>query len=194
MDTSHHKDDDIASWIPPPEDQFWEFYPPGPWPTLFRHGWYVDHDQYPNGVGDMVGFWAEARIFGGVVLFDRRDPSTCDDAQPDSIWLHPDRYDITYRIYQLSDEQRQRLLDFLTAEDPDLGLLPILGDEKNMRREDPEEPIEETGIYRSLWERRPLSPDAVDGRLKDVWDQFNYPLRTDYRRAQRRAYDRKARR
>lgn len=29
------------------------------------------HDGYPNGLADVVGYWAEARIFGGVVLFDR---------------------------------------------------------------------------------------------------------------------------
>lgn len=28
-------------------------------------------DQYPKGVSDVVGYWAETYIFGGVVLFDR---------------------------------------------------------------------------------------------------------------------------
>lgn len=26
---------------------------------------------YPNGLADVVGYWAEYRIFGGIVLFDR---------------------------------------------------------------------------------------------------------------------------
>lgn len=31
--------------------------------------------QYPDGVADIVGYWAEDRIFGGVVLFGRgNDP------------------------------------------------------------------------------------------------------------------------
>lgn len=48
--------------------------------TLFCHKWYRDHDQYPEGVADSVGYWAEARILGGVVLFDRRDPESVENA------------------------------------------------------------------------------------------------------------------
>ena len=40
-------------------------------PTPLLHLEYKDHDQYPQGVGDMVGYWAEIQVFGGVVLFDR---------------------------------------------------------------------------------------------------------------------------
>jgi hypothetical protein len=73
LDTSLHKNDGIASWVPPEDDTiFWTFFPEGPPPTLFRHGWYGDYEQYPDDVADMVGYWAEARILGGVVLFDRR--------------------------------------------------------------------------------------------------------------------------
>lgn len=42
-----------------------------PGPTLFFHIEYMDYDQYPNGVADIAGYWAEDQIFGGVVLFDR---------------------------------------------------------------------------------------------------------------------------
>lgn len=42
-----------------------------PRPTLFFHVDYMDYDQYPDGLGDVAGYWAEDRIFGGVVLFDR---------------------------------------------------------------------------------------------------------------------------
>ena len=73
LDTSLHKDDGIAFWVPPEDDTvFWSHFPKGPPPTLFRHEWYGDCDQYPDGVADMVGYWAEGRILGGVVLFDRR--------------------------------------------------------------------------------------------------------------------------
>lgn len=48
--------------------------------TLFCHAWYRDYEQYPQGIADCVGYWAEARIFGGVVLFDRRDPEAVSDA------------------------------------------------------------------------------------------------------------------
>ncbi|KAI8228095.1 Aryl-alcohol dehydrogenase [Colletotrichum sp. SAR 10_86] len=40
--------------------------------------------KYPEGIADMVGYWAESRIFGGVVLFDRRSPESASDVQDDS--------------------------------------------------------------------------------------------------------------
>jgi hypothetical protein len=46
-------------------------YPPIP--TDFYHTEYRDWEQYPQGVADMVGYWAEFELFGGVVLFDRGD-------------------------------------------------------------------------------------------------------------------------
>ena len=181
-----HADDGMATWVPPEDDIYWDFYD-GPWPTLFRHHWYADYDQYPSGVADGVGFWAEARIFGGVILFDRRG----DEGQPDSIWFHSDHRDVTYRIYQLLDDQKIKLLEFLASDTPDLELLPIHGNESNATREDPEEPIENTGIFRHRWERKALGPDAVDGRLRDVWHPFDYPRRSDLDRAQDRAMERK---
>ncbi|KAF4856183.1 hypothetical protein CGCSCA4_v000797 [Colletotrichum siamense] len=193
LDTSLHKEDGIASWKPPKDDLFWEFYPEGSWPTLFRHEWYHDHDQYPDGIADMVGYWAESRIFGGVVLFDRRSPESASDVQNDSIWFHPDREDVTYRIFQLNEDQKLSLLEFLTSRNPDLSLLPILADEHNTRREDPEEPIENTGIYRDIWERKPLSPEAYDQRSRDVWDSIDYPLMSDFERALHRAGERRRR-
>lgn len=45
-------------------------------PTAFAHGPYIAVDQYPNGAVDTVGYWAEARIFGGVVVFDRGKDGT----------------------------------------------------------------------------------------------------------------------
>jgi hypothetical protein len=42
-----------------------------PRPTLFFHHAYIEPDQYPHGLADVAGYWAEDRIFGGVVLFDR---------------------------------------------------------------------------------------------------------------------------
>lgn len=40
-------------------------------PVPLYHSAYTFHDLYPHGIADMVGYWAEAKIFGGVVLFDR---------------------------------------------------------------------------------------------------------------------------
>lgn len=40
-------------------------------PTPFYFSSYVEFDRYPNGLADVVAYWAEHQIFGGVVLFDR---------------------------------------------------------------------------------------------------------------------------
>ena len=45
-------------------------------PTDFMHEDYLDLQQYPKGVADVVGYWAEYHLFGGVVLFDRGDSGT----------------------------------------------------------------------------------------------------------------------
>ena len=42
-----------------------------PQKAAFFHRFYEDSDQYPRGVADIAGYWAEGRIFGGVVVFDR---------------------------------------------------------------------------------------------------------------------------
>lgn len=132
---------------------FWDKFPNGPLPTLICHPWYIDYEQYSNGAADMSGYWAEARILGGVVLFDRRP-----NGDPDHVYLLPNRRDVTYRIYELFPEQKEALLvllEFLTTDsEPPADTLPILGDQKNLHRIDPEEPIEDIGIYRDIWERK----------------------------------------
>lgn len=195
LDTSLHKDDGITEWAPPKSDPwYWRWYPEGPLPTLFHHKWYVEYDQYPRQVADMVGYWAEARILGGVVLFDRRKPDVEPSADPDAIYFHSDREDITYRIYQLLPEQRKALLDFLIAEvPPSTCPLPILGDQNNRIRVDPEEPVQTTGIHRDPWERSDIPPGAGDARDRDVWNRIEYPTMDDWCAARRRAYERKER-
>ncbi|KAJ0108207.1 hypothetical protein J7T55_000172 [Diaporthe amygdali] len=174
LDLGSHKD--LVTWVAPANDKvFHRFYRDGKLPSLFIHKQYRDIKQYPNGAADMVGYWAEAQIFGGVVLFDRRKP--CDrepheDAQPDAVFFHSNHKNVTYRIWQLLDTQKKELLDFLLSEPDTEGNrnngvpcpLPIYPDQKNLTRIDPEEPISETGIYRDLWERKPLGDDDGDPR------------------------------
>lgn len=45
-------------------------------PTPFCLYDYADPVQYPEGVAELPGYWAEDRIFGGVVLFGRGDSGT----------------------------------------------------------------------------------------------------------------------
>lgn len=68
-------DDPLVAWRPSEED-YEMFYDKGYPPTLFMHRWYCDYDQYTEGLADGVGYWAETRIFGGVVLFDRNEPGS----------------------------------------------------------------------------------------------------------------------
>ena len=122
-----------------------------------------------------------------MVHFDRRAPP---EGDPDSVWFHPDRDGGTYRIFQLLDEQRLRFLDFLTSTTPDLKLLPIIAHKRNTNRENPEERTEKTGIYRHRWDRKPLARFEPDGRMKDVWNDIDYPTQSDWDMAQERAYER----
>lgn len=137
----------------------------------------------------MAGYWAESRILGGVVLFDRGTSTR--ESNPDAVYFHSDRYEITYRIYALLENQKQELLDFLVSEKSGPCPLPILGDMNNESRVDPEEPIEETGIYRDIWERKPLPPDGPDLRRRDVWDTLDYPTEADFEGARGREIERR---
>ncbi|KAK4147302.1 uncharacterized protein C8A04DRAFT_34038 [Dichotomopilus funicola] len=174
LDSSLHKDDGVTDWVPPKSDEYYQ--------------------QYPRGIADMVGYWAESRIFGGVVLFYRRSPTGGGpEVDPNAIYLHPNRQKITYRIFQLLPDQRSAFVDFLLADDPaPASPFSILPDENNRIRVDPEEPIRETGIYRDPWERAELGRDQGDGRYITVWDRLEYPTTEDYiasrGRAQRRKY------
>jgi len=194
LDTSRHKDDGITSWTPPKDDFFyWQYREDGAPPTLFNHQWYLDHKQYPDGVADMVGYWAEARILGGVVLFDRRPAGSAVGSDPNTIYFHSDRMDVTYRIYQLLDEQKNALLEFLLAETPSGNPLPILGDRENWRRVDPEEPIASTGVYRDIWKRKDIGIDGPDSRCRDVWNKMEYPTWDDFNDARGRWFQKKSR-
>ena len=74
LDTSFHKGDALDTWVPEENNwqrYWWYLFPAGRPPTFFWHPWYRDLDQYPDGTANCVGYWAEARILGGVVLFDQ---------------------------------------------------------------------------------------------------------------------------
>lgn len=73
---TQHDIDAVVSWDDPApvlDDRGVpiEFKRLKPRPTLFYHINYMDHDQYPNGLADVAGYWAEDRILGGIAVFDR---------------------------------------------------------------------------------------------------------------------------
>jgi len=73
----------------------------------------------------------------------------------DGIWFHSHREDVTKRIYKLTKEQSERLLQLLERgqTDDSISPLPILGGIKNRERVDEEIAIPEFNIYRDRWER-----------------------------------------
>ncbi|KAK2785061.1 hypothetical protein FQN51_003948 [Onygenales sp. PD_10] len=82
--------------------------PPPPNITELFHEAYEDHEQYPNGIADIVGYWAEYRLFGGVVLFDRGESRL----ECKSAFIHPIK---ARRIYQLSDQQIDGFCTFVSS-------------------------------------------------------------------------------
>ncbi|KAK4131103.1 hypothetical protein BT67DRAFT_445079 [Trichocladium antarcticum] len=186
QDTNRHKDDALGTWRP--SEKYGRFYPATFPTTLFCHPWYRDYDQYPQGIADSVGYWAEARIIGGVVLFDRKNPDS------DAVYIHADRRSVTYRICRLLDSQVEELARFLLSEpnptasaQPKNCALPIRLSQANRDRVDPEQAIETTGINRDPWERRLRPLRETDLRTRDVIDTFNFLSKEDWRAAKKRA-------
>lgn len=145
-------------------------------PTLFSHHGYLHDDIYPDGVADVVGYWAEDRILGGVAVFDRpaeqRTPQ-----QPPNAYFHACRDNVTFRYFQLRDDQQQALVNFFLAEDCRSAPcpLPVLGDAKNRVRVDPQEAILRRHIYRDVWDRKPPTAEAVKVQQGRPMDEVDYP-------------------
>ena len=62
IDSEFPTDDNIKEPVAPTRREI---------PTYLYHQNYIYHEQYPMGVADMVGYWAEYQTLGGVVLFAR---------------------------------------------------------------------------------------------------------------------------
>lgn len=125
---------------------------------------YTMKNQYPDGVADVVGYWAENRILGGVVLLDRSD-SWDDQRNPEpNVFLHSSYHGVTFRVWRALDEQQQALVDFLLSRSPAGACpLPLLASEKNLDRLDPQYATSHK-VYRDFWERR-LPPS--NGRFQE---------------------------
>ncbi|KAM3486833.1 hypothetical protein MY8738_000327 [Beauveria namnaoensis] len=77
LDQSPHKEDGLLAFSPPESDWvFWKYSPNGPLPTWLHVQWYQNFKHYPNGPSDMIGYWAENYIIGGILLFERRHESS----------------------------------------------------------------------------------------------------------------------
>lgn len=124
-----------------------------PDPTLFIQPHFAASEQYPDGLADVAGYWAEDRILGGVVLFDKSQ--TWKSGNEPNMYFQCNRRRTTYRICQLLDEQQQTLLDFLQKRDANSAdcPLPLLPDARNQVRIEPVDAISVHKVYRDVWER-----------------------------------------
>lgn len=143
--------------------------PPGR--TMFAHLSYDARHQYPNGTADMVGYWAENRILGGVVCFDRSRAWDNEYTPEPNIYLHSDRAGVTIRVSQLLNEQQETLVNFLLS----VGTcpFPLRASERNLIRYDPDKATQNK-VYRDIWERKP--PSRARGRGSGVMGCVRTPL------------------
>ncbi|KAK3299594.1 uncharacterized protein B0H64DRAFT_455679 [Chaetomium fimeti] len=147
-------------------------HPPGR--TMFAHLSYDAKRQYPNGTADMVGYWAENRIMGGVVVFDRSQVWANGYMPEPNVYLHSDRAGVTIRVWQLLGEQQEALVNFLLS----IGTcpFPLYASERNLVRFDPDKATWNK-VYRDIWEREP--PRHVRGRgggfMGCVQTELDYP-------------------
>lgn len=73
--TSFHPDSSVMP-PEPPEGDFWQFRGTDHFYVDLYHTDYQRLRSFPFGLLNVVGYWAEAELFGGVVLFERGGSSS----------------------------------------------------------------------------------------------------------------------
>lgn len=153
--------DAVVNYTVPEDERAPGYLPMEPRKTLFSHMWYLDDDVYPDGVADIVGYWTEDRILGGVVAFKRETPA----GEPQNAYWLSDRKGVTYRFCRLLDAQQDALIAFLVSDAeqtlPPACPLPVLGTADNRVRVSAEIAIMEHRIYRDEWERKAISDEEL---------------------------------
>ncbi|CAJ2511803.1 Uu.00g074280.m01.CDS01 [Anthostomella pinea] len=125
-DKMHQGDiDSVMSWVREPEKDdgylgihFVPKHFPAH-PTLFVHYEYLDFDQYPAGLADVAGYWAEDLVIEGVVLFDRAGNTTLENQH---VYVHSGRdwkeLEQTVRVWRLSETQLDDFIKYLSTDSP----------------------------------------------------------------------------
>ncbi|KAK2763116.1 hypothetical protein FQN54_009751 [Arachnomyces sp. PD_36] len=143
--------------------------------------WYVGFSRYPRGFLDVVGYWAELHIFGGVVVFDRgpeeesrnfvqysaANHNSSKTTQSYAAYIHPKA---PRQLYQLSESQLERFSSLgithrvtteqVTVEEEleqHLVRLPFTL-ESDARRVDHIAAFRDLNIYRDRYERYITAP------------------------------------
>lgn len=100
--------------------------------------------------------------------------------EPPNIYLHPSRCKVTFRVTQLLDRQQQALVDFLLAKpDPAAASspspVPTIVDDRNRTRVSAEDALVLRGIYRDIWERKPLDSFEYSTIIRRPQAPVDYP-------------------
>ncbi|KAJ4310291.1 hypothetical protein N0V84_011043 [Fusarium piperis] len=125
-------------------------------PAAFFHSAYVYPEQYPQGLGDVAGYWAEGKIFGGVVIFDRGET----ELECKAMWIDGARWKGPHTLYPPMKEQFDSLVKFLLSE-PNKDILcplPIHGTDENRPRWHPWHAFSRYHIFRDRYEKK-MAPD-----------------------------------
>ncbi|KAH7212023.1 hypothetical protein DER44DRAFT_838153 [Fusarium oxysporum] len=135
-----------------------------PPPIAFCHRAYRYPEQYPKGLADVAGYWAESKILGGVVLFDRGET----EQECNAMWIHGDLIRGPRTLYSPTKEQFDALTRFLTnpLEEGLTCPFPIHGASVNRPRWHPYHAFAYYHIFRDRYERKlppnPPQPGCVE--------------------------------
>ncbi|CRK38943.1 hypothetical protein BN1708_007913 [Verticillium longisporum] len=172
----------------PGDDDPWGSHRP---PIVFTHGPYNAFEQYPHGLADVAAYWAEARIFGGVFVFDRGETET----ECREIYMHACFPGSPRTLFALTSKQFGELIHFLLDEDGELSdgsnessaqvestaqcPLPIRATSENRWRWDPWDAIARFHVFRDKYERKVaeykpihLQPARRTGDWPELGDQM----------------------
>ncbi|KAF5001165.1 hypothetical protein FGRMN_1189 [Fusarium graminum] len=122
---------------------------------------------YPRGVADVVGYWAESKIFGGAIVFDRGET----EKERKAMWIHGDSIRYPRTLYPPTQEQFDSLTRFLTTplEANPSCPLPIHGTRVNRPRWHPYHAFAYHHIFRDRYERTippyPPQPGCVESGI-----------------------------
>ncbi|KAH7245732.1 hypothetical protein BKA59DRAFT_476168 [Fusarium tricinctum] len=144
-----------------------------PLPIAFCHRAYRYYEQYPRGVADVAGYWAESKIFGGVFVFDRGEGE--EDCK--ALWIHGDLVRGPETLYPPTKEQFDVLIAFLTTpvQEDKICPFPIHGTRINRPRWHPYHAFAYHHIFRDRYERKlPPHPPQVGCVGEGIdWPELN---------------------
>lgn len=140
--------------------------------TPFIHRSYAACVQYPDGEADMVGYWAECAILGGVVVFDRGESEN----ECNAVYFHDSRNrGGPMTLYPPTDDQLRDLLAFLKSPTGAPNPLPILASKLNRYRWDPYYAMKDHHIFRDRYERY----NSESHRSTWRWSATHWPEKDD---------------